>query len=90
MADASEIVLLQGNPMFFRRGMNCSFSYYMIGRNNYMQQLKAHKYRIYPTTDQANQLAQFFGAKRWLFEQRKISDAIADMGAIPKGLTEND
>jgi len=39
----------------------------MIGRNNYMQQLKAHKYRIYPTTDQANQLAQFFGAKRWLF-----------------------
>jgi putative transposase len=39
----------------------------MAGINNYMQQLKAHKFRIYPTTEEANQLANFFGAKRWLF-----------------------
>ena len=32
-----------------------------------MQQLKAFKFRIYPTENQANQLTQFFGAKRWLF-----------------------
>ena len=32
-----------------------------------MQQLKAYKFRIYPTPEQANQLANFFGAKRWLF-----------------------
>ena len=39
----------------------------MIGINNYMQQLKAFKYRIYPTTEQKIQLGQFFGAKRWIF-----------------------
>lgn len=32
-----------------------------------MQQHKAFKYRIYPTAAQCQQLAQFFGAKRWVF-----------------------
>jgi putative transposase len=32
-----------------------------------MQQLKAYKYRIYPTDEQKLQLAQFFGAKRWIY-----------------------
>ena len=32
-----------------------------------MQQLKAIKVRIYPTKAQENQLAQFFGAKRFIF-----------------------
>jgi putative transposase len=32
-----------------------------------MQQMKAHKYRIYPDAAQCQQLAQFFGAKRWIF-----------------------
>jgi putative transposase len=32
-----------------------------------MQQLKAYKYRIYPADDQKLQLAQFFGAKRWIY-----------------------
>ena len=35
--------------------------------NTCMQQMKAFKFRIYPSKDQVNQLAQFFGAKRWLF-----------------------
>lgn len=33
--------------------------------NNIMEQLKAFKFRIYPNKEQANRLAQFFGAKRW-------------------------
>jgi putative transposase len=32
-----------------------------------MQQLKAYKYRIYPNEQQQVQLAQFFGAKRWIY-----------------------
>lgn len=32
-----------------------------------MQQLKAFKYRIYPNAAQQQQLAQFFGAKRWVY-----------------------
>ena len=32
-----------------------------------MQQLKAFKYRIYPDEAQRTQLAQFFGAKRWVY-----------------------
>jgi len=32
-----------------------------------MQQLKAFKYRIYPNEAQRTQLAQFFGAKRWVY-----------------------
>ena len=32
-----------------------------------MKQLKAFKYRIYPTENQKTQLAQFFGAKRWVY-----------------------
>jgi putative transposase len=32
-----------------------------------MQQLKAFKYRIYPNESQQVQLAQFFGAKRWIY-----------------------
>jgi len=32
-----------------------------------MQQLKAFKYRIYPNEQQQVQLAQFFGAKRWIY-----------------------
>lgn len=32
-----------------------------------MQQLKAFKCRIYPTEAQKTQLAQFFGAKRWVY-----------------------
>lgn len=30
-------------------------------------EFKAYKFRIYPTEEQANKLAQFFGAKRWIF-----------------------
>jgi putative transposase len=32
-----------------------------------MEQLKAFKYRIYPTADQINRLSRFFGAKRWVY-----------------------
>lgn len=32
-----------------------------------MQQLKAFKYQIYPNAQQQVQLAQFFGAKRWVY-----------------------
>lgn len=32
-----------------------------------MQQLKAFKFRIYPNESQRSQLAQFFGAKRWVY-----------------------
>lgn len=32
-----------------------------------MNQLRAYKYRLYPTKDQEQILAQFFGAKRWVF-----------------------
>jgi putative transposase len=32
-----------------------------------MQQLKAFKFRIYPNESQRTQLAQFFGAKRWVY-----------------------
>ena len=32
-----------------------------------MQQLKAFKYRIYPNEQQQAQLAQFFGARRWVY-----------------------
>lgn len=32
-----------------------------------MQQLQAFKYRIYPNESQQVQLAQFFGAKRWVY-----------------------
>lgn len=39
----------------------------LIGINTYMQQLKAFKFRIYPTEQQQSQLAQFFGAKRWVY-----------------------
>ena len=35
--------------------------------NKNMQQMKAFKYRIYPTAAQCQQLAQFFGAKRWVY-----------------------
>ncbi len=34
-----------------------------------MQQLKAFKYRIYPTQQQQAQLDKFFGAKRWVYNQ---------------------
>jgi hypothetical protein len=54
----------------------------MAGINNYMQQLKAHKFRIYPTTEEANQnIGQID------LYNKKISDAIADMGInIPTAL----
>lgn len=32
-----------------------------------MQQLIAYKFRLYPTKEQEQTLAQFFGAKRWIF-----------------------
>jgi putative transposase len=32
-----------------------------------MQQLQAFKYRIYPNEQQQTQLAQFFGARRWVY-----------------------
>ncbi|CAB4129959.1 COG0675 Transposase and inactivated derivatives [uncultured Caudovirales phage] len=32
-----------------------------------MQQMKAFKYRIYPNAAQCQQLSQFFGAKRWVY-----------------------
>jgi putative transposase len=32
-----------------------------------MKQMKAYKFRIYPTQEQEQLLAQFFGAKRWIY-----------------------
>ena len=32
-----------------------------------MQQLKVYKFRLFPTEKQEQKLAQFFGAKRWIF-----------------------
>lgn len=45
--------------------LNQCFSLDII--NKCMIQHKAFKYRIYPTQAQAAQLAQFFGAKRWIY-----------------------